>query len=165
MLQTWEHQERGPLPHMLKRFIDDVFFLWQHGEQELDRFVSYLNLFHRTIKFDVVKGESYDFTTRTINFLDVRIWIDEHGYIQTSLFEKPCRVVAYLLPSSCHPGFICRNIPYSLAYRLVRIESTQEGLERNLDKLKEELLSRGYSRGSVEAAMDRARGLSREVAL
>ena len=164
MLQAWERQG-GALPHMLKRFIDDVFFLWQHGEQELERFVTHLNSFHRTMKFDVVKGESYDFTTRAINFLDVRIWIDEQGFIQTSLFEKPCRVVAYLLPSSCHPGFICRNIPYSLAYRLVRIESTQEGLERNLDKLKEELLSRGYSRGGVEAAMDRARGLSRMVAL
>ena len=74
-------------------------------------------------------------------------------------------MVAYLLPSSCHPGFICRNIPYSLAYRLVRIESTQEGLEKNLEKLKEELVSRGYNRGGVEAAIVRAKGLSREVAL
>jgi len=87
------------------------------------------------------------------------------GYIQTTLYEKPCRVVSYLLPSSSHPGFICRNIPYSLAYRLVRIESTQEGLERNLSKLSEELVSRGYRAGSVLAALERAKGLSREVAL
>ena len=74
-------------------------------------------------------------------------------------------MVSYLLPSSSHPGFICRNIPYSLAYRLVRIESTQEGLERNLDKLLKELVSRGYRAASVSAAMERARGLSRSLAL
>ena len=68
-------------------------------------------------------------------------------------------VVSYLLPFSSHPGFICRNIPYSLAYRLVRIESTVEGLERNLAKLQEELVSRGYRPASVTAAVERARGL------
>ena len=113
------------------------------------KFTNHLNCFHTTIKFDVVKGESYNFATRSINFLDLKIWIDEDGYIQTTLFEKACRVVAYLLPSSSHPGFICRNIPYSLAYRLVRIESTQEGLDRNLDKLLTEMVSRGYRTGSV----------------
>ena len=66
--------------------------------------------------FDVIRGESYNFETRSINFLDLKIWMDEEGYIQTTLFEKPCRVVSYLLPSSSHPGFICRNIRYNLAY-------------------------------------------------
>ena len=164
MLLSWERQD-GLLPHLLRRFIDDVFFLWRHGEEELVKFTNHLNSFHRTIKFDVVKGESYNFDTRSINFLDLKIWIDDEGYIQTTLFEKPCRVVSYLLPSSSHPGFICRNIPYSLAYRLVRIESTQEGLERNLDKLLKELVSRGYRAASVSAAMERARGLSRSLAL
>ena len=164
MLVAWEVQG-GLLPHLLRRFIDDVFFLWRHGEAELMRFIAHLNSSHRTIKFDVAPGESYDFTTRSINYLDLRVWVDEQGFIQTTLYEKPCRVVSYLLPSSSHAGFICRNIPYSLAYRLVRIESTQDGLERNLAKLQEELVSRGYRPGSVAAAVERARGLSREVAL
>ena len=164
ILLAWAQQD-GPLPHMLRRFIDDLFFLWRHGEEELKRFFNHLNASHRTIKFEVVQGESYNFTTRSINFLDLTVWIDDQGYIQTSLFEKPCRVVSYLLPSSCHPGFICRNIPYSLAYRLVRIESTQEGLQRNLVKLRQELVNRGYREGSVTAAVERARGLSRQVAL
>ena len=164
MLLSWERQG-GLLPHLLKRFIDDVFFLWPHGEAELKRFVTHLNAFHRTIKFDIVEGESYNFRTRSINFLDLKIWIDEQGFIQTTLYQKPCRVVSYLLPSSCHPGFICRNIPYSLAYRLVRIDSTQEGLNQNLGKLHEELVSRGYRAASVTASLDRARRLSRAVAL
>ena len=78
-----------------------------------------------------------------------------------------CLVNRPITPTS-HPGFICRNIPYSLAYRFVRIESTQEGLDtvdRNLDKLMKELVSRGYRAASVSAAMERARRLSRSVAL
>ena len=110
-------------------------------------------------------GESYDFNTKSINYLDLRVWVDDQGFIQTTLYEKPCRVVSHLLPSSSHAGFICRNIPYSLAYRLVRIESTQTSLERNLAKLQEELVSRGYRPGSVAAAVQRAKGLSRKMAL
>ena len=47
----------------------------------------------------------------------------------------------------------------------MRIESTKEGLDRNLVMLEEELVSRGYRRAKVAAAVVRARGLSREVAL
>ena len=89
-------------------------------------------------------GESYNFSTRAINFLDLTIWIDDAGYIQTTLYSKPCRVVSYLLPSS-HPSHICNNIPYSLAYRLKRIESLSDKFEQNLAVLKSELVSRGYN--------------------
>ena len=164
MLKAWQ-RDGGSLPHMFKRFIDDLFFLWRHGEAHLKQFVAHINSFHRTIKFEVVEGESFNFHTKAINFLDLKIWIDEDGYIQTSLYQKPCRVVQYLLPSSNHPGFVTRNIPYSLAYRLVRIESTQAGLETNLTKLQQELIQRGYKASRVEAALNRARGLSRSTAL
>ena len=164
MLRAWQIRG-GSMPHMLRRFIDDIFFLWRDGEEHLKQFIAHLNGFHRTIKFEVTPGESYNFQTRAINFLDLKIWIDEKGFIQTTLFQKPCRVVSYLLPSSSHPGFITRNIPYSLAYRLVRIESTQEGLEQNLNKLQEELVGRGYRQAVVQSAMARARQLSRATAL
>ena len=164
MLLGWQNKG-GPMPHLLKRFIDDIFFLWGHGKEELKKFIAHLNGFHRTIKFEVVEGESYNFETRAINFLDLTIWIDQAGYLQTTLYQKPCRVVSYLLPSSSHPGFISKNIPYSLAFRLVRIESTERGLEVNLGILEEELVSRGYRRASVKAALDKARSLSRTAIL
>ena len=63
MLLSWEGQ-RGALPHKLKRFIDDMFFLWRNGEKELIRFTKHLNNSHLTIKFDVVPGESYNFETK-----------------------------------------------------------------------------------------------------
>ena len=75
MLLTW--QDRGEkMPHMIRPFIDDVFFLWRQGEEELSRFTEHIISFHQTIKFEVIKGESYNFQIRSINFLDLKIWID-----------------------------------------------------------------------------------------
>jgi hypothetical protein len=160
MLGAWERQGGGR-PDLLRRFIDDLFFLWRHGREELDRFVGHLNSSHRTVKFEM----SVNFEARSVDFLDLTVYIDNNGFIQTTLFEKPCRVVSYLLPSSCHPSFITKNIPYSLAFRLVRIESTAEGLEKNLMKLQQELNGRGYRPAIVAAAMDRAKELSRAATL
>ena len=160
MLLSWE-QQGGLLPHLLKRFIDDIFFLWHHGKDELDRFVAHLNAAHPTIRFEVTA----DFILKSAKFLDLTVWVDEQGYLQTTLSEKPCRVVSYLLPSSSHPSFILSNIPYSLAFRLVRIESTRQGLEHSLAKLEDELVSRGYRRASVAAAVDQAKQLSRTTTL
>ena len=38
-------------PLLWKRFIDDIFFIWTHGEDELLTFVQHLNDCHQTIKF------------------------------------------------------------------------------------------------------------------
>ena len=148
-----------------KRFIDDILFFWRGSEEDLLAFISHLNASHPTIKFEAKAGDSYNFTTRSINFLDLTIWIDDAGFIQTTLYSKPCRVVSYLLPSSSHPSHITQNIPYSLAYRLKRIESLQCNLEMNLSNLKSELVSRGYIPRSVQASIDRVMELSREDTL
>ena len=33
------------------RYIDDIFFVWEHGEESLEKFLNKLNTFHPTIKF------------------------------------------------------------------------------------------------------------------
>ena len=38
-------------PWIWWRYIDDVFFIWEHGEEKLDAFMTYLNSVHPTIKF------------------------------------------------------------------------------------------------------------------
>ena len=93
--------------------------------------------------------------------MDETIWIDEDGIIQTTLYTKPGRVVQYLSPSSSHPSHITKNIPYSLAYRLKRIESTEPLFEANLTKLGEELLQRGYNKTSIKEAFNKVKTLSR----
>ena len=65
-------------PEMLHNISAKDCYVAQHirqGEEELVKFTNHLNSFHRIIKFDVVKEESYNFDTRSINFLDLKIWI------------------------------------------------------------------------------------------
>ena len=33
------------------RYIDEIFFIWEHGQEKLRNFVETLNEFHPTIKF------------------------------------------------------------------------------------------------------------------
>ena len=140
MLDRWKLLG-GFLPHWWKRYIDDILFFWRGSEEQLVEFVNFLNTFDPTIKFKLVKGTNYNFETRKVDFLDTTLWLDDEGFIQSTLYSKPSRVVQYLMPSSSHPSHITKNIPYSLAYRLLRIECTPAFFEKNLLQLEKELLS------------------------
>ena len=107
----------GTAVHMWRRFIDDIFFIWKGSEEELKEFMEHCNNFHPTIKFTF----DYNIHTRSVNFLDIHMWIDSNGYIQTDLYQKPGKVCQLLLPSSAHPSHICRSLPLSIAYRVRRL--------------------------------------------
>ena len=49
------------------RFLDDIFMIWLHGEEELNDFLARLNSFHENIKF------TWEIDLQEIAFLDV--WI------------------------------------------------------------------------------------------
>lgn len=161
MLGAW----KGRHPRLWKRYIDDIIFLWTGSKQELLLFTNFLNTFHPTIKFKCNEGEHFSFETRSVNFLDVTLFIDDSGYIQTTLYSKPGKLCQYLLPSSCHPNHITRNIPYSLAYRLLRIESIPEKFKINLENLRRDLLSRKYSPNIIQSAFFKVQNLERENVL
>ena len=38
-------------PNYYRRFIDDIFLIWDHSPQELNDFINHLNTVHSTIKF------------------------------------------------------------------------------------------------------------------
>ena len=91
-----------------KRYIDNIFFLWRGSVSDLESFISDLNQEHFYIKFTT----TYDINKRAVPFLDMEISIDENGFIKTDWFKKKTAKCQYLLPSSCHPGHITKNIPF-----------------------------------------------------
>jgi len=143
-----------------KRFIDDIFLLWQGSREQLDEFISYMNSIHPTIKF----SSSFDFEKREITFLDVSIRIED-GKIITDLFRKPTAAIQYLLPGSCHPPHITKNIPFSLGYRLLRICSHHTTFLKRLAELREMLIQREYRPRVIDAAFEKLKCLDRDVAL
>ena len=107
----------GTPPHMWRHYIDDIYFLWKGGEEQLLQFLDHLNAQNPFIQYTI----TYNTKTKSIPFLDTRITGNESGYIETDLFKKSSTKVQYLMPQSCHPATIHKNIPYSLGYRLLRI--------------------------------------------
>ena len=59
-------------PFLWKHFIDDIFIIWTYGQDELNRFVTYLNSVHETIKF------TCENSVNSVDFLDITIQISEN---------------------------------------------------------------------------------------
>ena len=107
-------------PHTWWRFIDGIFMIWTHTEDELRTFITYLTNIHPTIKF------TSSHSATSISFLDVKVSLDQFGKVETDLYTKPTDKHQYLLQSSCHPLHTKRAIPFSLAHLLRRICSSDE---------------------------------------
>ena len=82
--------------------------------------------------------------SNSCNFLDLNISVQK-GKIETDLYRKPTDKPRALLPSSAHPSHITSNIVYSMAFRPIRIYSSEDNFDKRLIELKEEfLIPRGY---------------------
>ena len=83
-------------PLIWLRFIDDIFMIWTHGEDNLNQFISYLNEFHPTIKF------THESSPTQIDFLDTTVKVNDSREIYTTLYEKPTDTHLSLHHTSSH---------------------------------------------------------------
>ena len=113
-LQTQKFQ-----PLVWFRYIDDIFFIWAHGENSLKDFMMEFNNFNPSIKF------TYEFSEASINFLDLNVKFS-NGELQTSLYEKPRDRHQYLHFQSSHSKHTKRSIAYSQTPRVSRACSQEE---------------------------------------
>ena len=60
-------QDTGLPQHIQWRYIDDIFFISEHGENYLIQFIETVNAFHSTLKFSTEQSRE------EINFLDVTV--------------------------------------------------------------------------------------------
>ena len=97
-------------PLLWGRYTDDIFMLWQHGENELKKFLEILNSYHPIIKFTA------NYSREKISFLDI-----DGNQLVTDLHIKPTVTCQYLHVSSCHIFHSKKSIPYSQALKLNRI--------------------------------------------
>ena len=141
-------------PYLWWRYIDDIFFLWQHGEDKLRSFIDKINKVHSTIKFTAERSKT------SINFLDVTVSLIE-GVIETDLYVKPTDSHQYLQSSSCHPFHCKKGIPYSQALRLNRICSETNSFDKRCNDLERFLLETEYSSKMVRKEILRARKILR----
>jgi hypothetical protein len=138
------------LPFYSNRLLDDLFLLWSHGEEKLQRFYSNINRKHPTIKFDM------KFSRSEINFLDTLVRI-EGKRLLTKPFVKPTDRQAYLDFHSAHPIHTKRSIPYSQALRFRRNTTSDQDLEMELSKLKDIFVFRNYPGDFVDRELGKVK--------
>ena len=76
MLESFEKKQM-----IWKWYIDDIFFIWEHGEKYLKVFIDQVNMFHSTIKFTV------EYSKEEAIVLDVNIKL-MYGEFRTDLLVK-----------------------------------------------------------------------------
>ena len=78
------------------RYIDDIFFIWTHGQEKLKVFLEDLNKFHPNLKF------TSDSSEENVAFLDLKVKLKQ-GKIETDLHVKSTDRHQYLHYTSSHP--------------------------------------------------------------
>ena len=88
-------------PLVWKRFIDDIFSLWNISIQEVSNFVNFANTFHPTIKF------TCEMSSQRAVFLDTEVFkgprLTTHKILDLQTHFKPTETFQYTHFSSCHP--------------------------------------------------------------
>ena len=145
-------------PIMWKRYIDDIFLIWNRKEEELTEFLIYLNSYHSTIKF------TEEHSAGGIPFLDTFVFI-ENNQLKTRLYRKPTDNKQYLHYSSCHPKQHKDAIPFGLLVRAKRICTEKKDFEVEATRILRTLHQRGYPPIVLEKALTRISDIDRDILL
>ena len=141
-------------PLLYLRYIDDIFMIWPHGEEELIIFIDYLNSCTDNFKF------THEFSESNVTFLDTRISIVNNTLI-SDLYCKPTDSHNYLRYNSAHPQRCKDSIPYSQFLRVRRICTNLSDFDMHILLLSKHFLDRGYPLDLLKEAAIKARCLDR----
>ena len=134
-----ENPPQNKRPTLWKHFIDDIFMVWPHGHTALHQFLEHINCLHETIKFTAQLSE------KEISFLDTIIYVNKERKLESNLFIKPTDICTLLHKESFHPNNCKNSVIFSQALRYRRVITADENLKLNLDKLKSNVIRRGYT--------------------
>ena len=119
------------------------FFIWTHGEKELEKFMSGFDSFNPNLKF------TYESSKKDISFLDLKVSLTK-GKLSTDLHIKATDCHQCLHYSSGHPGHTKRSIVNSHLLRVSRICSRENYFNRHISNMKIWLQKRGYPENIIE---------------
>ena len=151
-------QQTDRKPKVWLRFIDDIFMVWNHGEEHLKKMLEELNNFHPQIKFTEEHNEY------GLSFLDTFTFI-ENRQLMTRVYHKPTDNKQYLHYSSCHPLQQKNAIPYGLLVRARRICTKEDHFTSEAKSIINKLRERKYPEKILEQAVQKILSISREELL
>ena len=134
-----------------KRYIDDIFSLWDSTRPEIYLFIERTNNFHPTIKFTAEISEIKTTFLDTIIYKGDRFRNDSILDIRTHY--KPTETFQYTHFNSCHPLGVKRGFIKGEALRLLRTNSSETMFEDNLSKFKSRLIKLGYPKKLIRRTL------------
>ena len=122
---------------MRLRYVDDTFVVWEHGQEQLERFQEHLN-----------QNESIQFTKEeesegVISFLDVRVKRNEDGSLTTGVFRKKTHRDRYIHYDSHHHKRVKIGTISCLRCRMDR-ECDETSRNKEISHLKTTFRANGY---------------------
>ena len=133
-------------PRVWYRYIDDIFFIWDHGPTELTNWLKYLNGTNDTIKF------TSEHSSEKINFLDTLVKKDIDNNLYTDLYIKPTDAHNYLKFDSSHPPHCKTSLPYSQLLRIKRICTKSNDFTKHAKEMKQHFIKWGIPPKSSQKA-------------
>ena len=123
-IETKIIQQSDTKPREWKRYIDDVFSLWDCDIKHVERFIVQANKFHPTIKFTAEISEI------KTTFLDTTVFKGErftrHSILDINTPYEPKETFQYTHFASCHPPGVKYGFIKGEAIRLLRINSSKK---------------------------------------
>ena len=149
----------------MKRFIDNVFCLWDTYKGEIEQSVEQANLCHPTIKF-----------TTEISQLDTPFWdttvykgekFEKESILNVRTHYKATETFQYTnyVHTSCHPADFKKGFVKGEALRLLRTNSSKVMFEENIKNFRTPLTSRGYPNKLVAKILSEVKFAERKNAL
>ena len=138
-------------PKVWYRYIDDIFFIWEHGEDSFKNWLKHLNSSETPIQFT----EEHSHTE--IPFLDTKVKVDHNRRAYTDLYSKPTDSHSYLKYDSAHPPKCIQSLPYSQFLRIRRICTKRSDFDKHAKVMKNNFLMRGYPEKLLHTKMTEAR--------
>ena len=150
------HEETTLLPKFrsniiyYRRFIDDIFVLWNPLHDDDCNHVS----FEKDLAFGKLEWKMEPPTTKTV-FLDLNIEINR-GKIKTSTHHKPLNLHLYIPPKSAHPPKVLYGLIAGSIRRFWLQNSNPKDYRKNIVFLFDRLVARGHDRATLLPLFSRA---------
>ena len=136
--QILERSAQKPIPW--KRYIDNIFSIWNINKDEVTQFIEQANSYHPTIKFTAEVSD-----TET-TFLDTKVYKGERFAKESRLdietHFKATETFQYMHFSSCHPPGVKKGFIKGEALRLLRTNSSKAAFKNAIKRFQTNLLER-----------------------
>lgn len=134
--------EKKPFTYL--RYLDDIFGIWNHSEEDFKKFINILDTHDPSIRL------KYEFDHQSIDFLDTTVYKGQSFHNQQTLdikvYFKTTDTHSLLFKSSYHPRHTYKGLVKSQLIRFHRICTQRTDFFEAVRTLFRALRKRGYSR-------------------